>query len=117
MVIAGTDDAFIAAEGLDKGSMRLIDADEATRLYGRMGQGRETSGGSAANTMAGTVSGWQEALKISASWGGKLPLARLLEVRRFVPDASFLRSRAERKGRAAAAARPASKAGPLFPAS
>jgi len=33
----------------------------------------------AANTMAGTVSGWQEALKISASWGGKLPLARLLE--------------------------------------
>lgn len=33
----------------------------------------------AANTMAGTVSGWQEALKISAAWGGKLPLARLLE--------------------------------------
>jgi gamma-glutamyltranspeptidase len=33
----------------------------------------------AANTMAGTVGGWQEALKISASWGGSLPLARLLE--------------------------------------
>ncbi len=33
----------------------------------------------AANTMAGTVGGWHEALKISAGWGGKLPLARLLE--------------------------------------
>src|SRR5690606_12064883 len=33
----------------------------------------------AANTMAGTVSGWDEALKISATWGGRLPLARLLE--------------------------------------
>lgn len=33
----------------------------------------------AANTMAGTISGWNEALKISAAWGGKLPLARLLE--------------------------------------
>ncbi|TAM88993.1 MAG: gamma-glutamyltransferase family protein [Candidimonas sp.] len=33
----------------------------------------------AANTMAGTVDGWREALTISASWGGKLPLARLLE--------------------------------------
>ena len=52
-VIANSDDAFLAAEGLDKGSMRLIDAEEATRLYGKMGTGRETSGGSAANTAAG----------------------------------------------------------------
>ena len=52
-VIAATDDAFLAAEGLDKGAMRLIDADEATRLYGRMGPGREISGGSAGNTAAG----------------------------------------------------------------
>ena len=29
--------------------------------------------------LAGTVSGWDEALKISATWGGRLPLARLLE--------------------------------------
>jgi sugar/nucleoside kinase (ribokinase family) len=54
-VIAPTDDAFLAAEGLDKGSMRLIDADEATRLYGRMGPGREISGGSAGNTAAGVA--------------------------------------------------------------
>ena len=52
-VIASTDDDFLTAEGLVKGSMRLIDAEEATRLYSHMGQARETSGGSAANTMAG----------------------------------------------------------------
>ncbi len=32
-----------------------------------------------ANTVAGTISGWQQALGISARWGGKLPLSRLLE--------------------------------------
>ena len=52
-VIAAADDDFLAREGLDKGSMRLIDAEEATRLYGRMGPGREISGGSAGNTAAG----------------------------------------------------------------
>jgi len=52
-VIASTEDEFLTAEGLVKGSMRLIDAEEATRLYSHMGQARETSGGSAANTMAG----------------------------------------------------------------
>ncbi|MFL6856721.1 MAG: adenosine kinase, partial [Allosphingosinicella sp.] len=34
---------------------RAIDADEATRLYGRMGPGREISGGSAGNTAAGVA--------------------------------------------------------------
>ena len=52
-VIAAADDSFLASEGLDKGGMRLIDAEEATRLYGKMSAGRETSGGSAANTVAG----------------------------------------------------------------
>jgi sugar/nucleoside kinase (ribokinase family) len=54
-VIAATDDAFLEAEGLTKGAMRLIDAEEATRLYGRMAPGREASGGSAANTVAGVA--------------------------------------------------------------
>ena len=54
-VIAAAEDSFIAEEGLDKGSMRLIDAQEATRLYGRMGPGREISGGSAGNTAAGVA--------------------------------------------------------------
>jgi sugar/nucleoside kinase (ribokinase family) len=54
-VIAATDDNFLAAEGLDKGAMRLIDDEEATRLYGKMGPGREISGGSAGNTAAGVA--------------------------------------------------------------
>ncbi len=33
----------------------------------------------AANTAAGAVSGWQSALALSARWGGRLPLGRLLE--------------------------------------
>ena len=52
-VIAATDDAFLQREGLDKGSMRLIDAEEAARLYDHMGPAREISGGSAGNTAAG----------------------------------------------------------------
>ena len=54
-VIAATDDRFLAEQGLTKGSMRLIDAEEATRLYGVMGPGREISGGSAGNTAAGVA--------------------------------------------------------------
>ncbi|MDP9415338.1 MAG: adenosine kinase [Pseudomonadota bacterium] len=54
-VIAATTDEFLEQEGLAKGSMRLIDAEEATRLYGRMGPGREVSGGSAGNTAAGVA--------------------------------------------------------------
>ena len=38
-----------------------------------------TRGALAANTVAGTISGWAKALEISARWGGKIPLARLLE--------------------------------------
>lgn len=52
-VIARTDDSLIEAEGLAKGSMRLIDAAEAERLYAAMGPAIEMSGGSAANTLAG----------------------------------------------------------------
>ena len=54
-VITDADDAFLAAQGLDKGSMRLIDEGEAVRLYGEMGPGRESSGGSAGNTVAGVA--------------------------------------------------------------
>jgi sugar/nucleoside kinase (ribokinase family) len=52
-VIADANDAFLADQGLDKGSMRLIDETEAERLYSVMGSGRELSGGSAGNTAAG----------------------------------------------------------------
>lgn len=52
-VIADAEEDFLTEQGLDKGSMRLIDEDEAVRLYGEMGPGREISGGSAGNTAAG----------------------------------------------------------------
>ena len=51
-VQARADDAFLIERGLDKGAMRLIGADEAEALYGAMGPGNESSGGSAANTCA-----------------------------------------------------------------
>jgi sugar/nucleoside kinase (ribokinase family) len=54
-VIADADDDFLAAEGLAKGSMRLIDAAEAERLYAHMGPARQVSGGSAGNTAAGVA--------------------------------------------------------------
>ena len=52
-VIANATDDFLDAEGLVKGSMRLIDAEEAERLYSHMGPAHEVSGGSAGNTAAG----------------------------------------------------------------
>jgi sugar/nucleoside kinase (ribokinase family) len=55
-VLAPADDAFLGAEGLDKGSMRLIDEARAHELYGRMAAGVEASGGSAANTIGGVAS-------------------------------------------------------------
>ena len=56
-VLVGTTDEFVATEGLVKGSMTLIDADRAARLYDLLGQGAvKASGGSAANTVAGVAS-------------------------------------------------------------
>ena len=52
-VIATCDDAFIAEHNLPKGGMQLLDIESADRLYAAMGNARETSGGSAANSMAG----------------------------------------------------------------
>jgi sugar/nucleoside kinase (ribokinase family) len=54
-VIADADDEFLTAQGLAKGSMRLIDEAESARLYEAMGPGRELSGGSAGNTAAGVA--------------------------------------------------------------
>ena len=55
-VLAHADDEFLAAEGLTKGTMTLIDAEEAKRLYQKIGPAVECSGGSAANTIAGLAS-------------------------------------------------------------
>ncbi|HET8534692.1 MAG TPA: adenosine kinase, partial [Sphingomicrobium sp.] len=66
-VITDADDAFLERQGMAKGSMRLIDASEAERLYGAMGPGRELSGGSAANTVAGLA-----ALGLKTAFVGQL---------------------------------------------
>jgi sugar/nucleoside kinase (ribokinase family) len=54
-VIADASDDFLTREGLVKGSMRLIDAVEAERLYSHMGPAHQVSGGSAGNTAAGVA--------------------------------------------------------------
>lgn len=74
-VIAQADDAFLDAESLAKGSMMLIDEDRAHQLYGRMGPGLETSGGSAGNTVAGVAS-----LGGNAAYVGKVAKDQLGEV-------------------------------------
>ena len=55
-VLAHAEEAFLLRHGLNKGTMTLIDADQATALYDAMGPGIEVSGGSAANTIAGLAS-------------------------------------------------------------
>ena len=52
-VLTSEPDDFLAAHGLVKGAMALIDTDRARELYDAMGPGIEVSGGSAANTMVG----------------------------------------------------------------
>ncbi len=52
-VIAEASDDFLRDEGLVKGTMRLIDAEEAERLYSHMGPAHQVSGGSAGNTASG----------------------------------------------------------------
>jgi sugar/nucleoside kinase (ribokinase family) len=66
-VIAPCDDAFLAAHGLNKGSMRLIDEATAEKLYKAMGQTIVVSGGSAANTIIGAA-----ALGARTAFVGKL---------------------------------------------
>ena len=65
-VLAPTDDAFLEEFGMVKGSMALIDAQKAEEIYAAMSSGTESSGGSAANTVAGVAAlGWFRA-KINA---------------------------------------------------
>ena len=52
-VLVQTEEAFLANHALTKGTMALVDEAQAERLYSSLGPGLETSGGSAANTLAG----------------------------------------------------------------
>ncbi len=55
-VLARVPESFLQENGLTKGTMRLMDAGEAVALYDRMPPAQETSGGSAANTLAALAS-------------------------------------------------------------
>ena len=66
-VIARTDDAFLAAQGMAKGAMILIDEAQAEAIYATMAAGREVSGGSGANSIAGIA-----ALGVPTGFVGKV---------------------------------------------
>jgi sugar/nucleoside kinase (ribokinase family) len=55
-ILAHAEDAFLSAEGLEKGAMALVDSARAGELYSKVGPAVECSGGSAANTIAGLAS-------------------------------------------------------------
>ena len=74
-VIADADEQFLEGHGMHKGAMRLVDEGEAERLYEAMGPGRELSGGSAGNTVAGVAS-----LGLRAGFIGQLARDQLGEI-------------------------------------
>ena len=55
-VIARTEEDFLLKQGMNKGTMALIDEARAQAIYDAMGPAIETSGGSAANTIVGLAS-------------------------------------------------------------
>src|SRR5665811_1242133 len=55
-VLVQTDESFLAAHGMAKGGMALIDEARAVSIYRDMGPAVEMSGGSAANTIVGIAS-------------------------------------------------------------
>jgi len=54
-VIARTEEDFLLKQGMNKGTMALIDEPRAAAIYEAMGPAIETSGGSAANTIVGVA--------------------------------------------------------------
>ncbi|ARP99248.1 adenosine kinase [Pseudorhodoplanes sinuspersici] len=55
-VIARAEDDFLIKQNMQKGGMALIDESRAKSIYDAMGPATESSGGSAANTIAGVAS-------------------------------------------------------------
>ncbi|MEO6113075.1 MAG: adenosine kinase [Sphingomicrobium sp.] len=99
-VIADATDAFLAAQSLEKGSMRLIDEAEAVRLYAEMGPGREVSGGSAGNTAAGLA-----ALGLRAAFIGQVATDELGDIYRHDIEAGGIAFLAPARGDVGATAR------------
>jgi len=99
-VIADTTDSFLSNQGLHKGSMRLIDEEEAVRLYEAMGPGREISGGSAGNTAAGLA-----ALGLDAAFIGQVADDQLGQIYRHDIEAQGIAFLVEPRGDVGATAR------------
>jgi sugar/nucleoside kinase (ribokinase family) len=99
-VIADADDAFLESQGLAKNSMRLIDQEEAVRLYGLMGSAREMSGGSAGNTAAGIA-----ALGLKAGFIGQVASDELGDIFRHDIQAQGVEFLVEARGDVGATAR------------
>ncbi|MEM6624634.1 MAG: adenosine kinase [Pseudomonadota bacterium] len=74
-VVARVDDPFLAANGVEKGVMTLIDQERALSLYDAMPPAEEISGGSAANTAAGMA-----ALGCSAGFIGRVKQDQLGQI-------------------------------------
>ena len=55
-ILSFADDKFLQENKLAKGSMTLVDEEQATSLYKKLGQTTECSGGSVANSLAGMAS-------------------------------------------------------------
>lgn len=55
-VLAMVDDRFLSANDLRKGGMDLVDEARSKAIYDKLGQTKECSGGSVANTLAGIAS-------------------------------------------------------------
>jgi sugar/nucleoside kinase (ribokinase family) len=85
-VLSQTEEGFLASNSLHKGSMMLIEADQAEKLYAGMGPGMEMSGGSAANTIAAFAS-----LGGSAGYIGKVANDQLGKVFRHDIQATGVR--------------------------
>ena len=66
-ILVQVEDRFLEENGLAKGAMGLVSAEEQRALYEKSGQAIESSGGSAANTLAGVA-----ALGGKAAFAGKV---------------------------------------------
>ncbi|MCP5382950.1 MAG: adenosine kinase [Kordiimonadaceae bacterium] len=66
-ILIHVEDEFLKSENLVKGSMQLVNEQEAAAIYAKLGQCIECSGGSAANTIAGLAS-----LGVNTSYIGKI---------------------------------------------
>lgn len=74
-VLVQTEDAFLTDNNLSKGTMALVSAEDQNALYAKSGQAIESSGGSAANTLAGIA-----ALGGRAAFAGKVKSDQLGQV-------------------------------------